>query len=66
MRTPAIVIALLTIACASSDVLSTERMVDFGGNYTTIVSLTESTCGAITVQNTPTVVTHVGDQSVGF
>jgi hypothetical protein len=61
MRTPAFVITLLTVACASSDARSPVPVLDFGGNYTTIVSLAESTCGAITVQNNPTVVTHDAD-----
>ena len=61
MRAQTIVITLLSIACASSDARSTVPVVDFGGNYATIVSLSESTCGAITVQNNPTVVTHETD-----
>ena len=61
MRTPAIVTTLFTLACASSDAGSIVSVVDFGGNYTTIVSLAENSCGAITVQNNPTVVTHDTD-----
>lgn len=61
MRAPTIAVTLISIACASSSARSIVPVVDFGGNYTTIVSLSESTCGAITVQNNPTVVTHDTD-----
>jgi hypothetical protein len=61
MRTPTIVLTLLTVACASSDARSAAPVVDFGGNYSTVVSLAENTCGTITVQNNPTVVTYDAD-----
>ena len=63
MRTRTIILAFLTLACAASKPRYSRSAVEFGGNYATVVSLAENTCGAISVENNPTVVTHDADSS---
>ena len=61
MRTTTIFVSILTLACAASKPQSSPPVVEFGGNYATVVSLAENTCGTISVENNPTVVTHDAD-----
>jgi hypothetical protein len=55
---------LMMNACGGGDPSTpSQTLLQVGGTYATAVALTEDTCGGVTVQSRPTVITHTPGQT---
>ncbi|MEW5915517.1 MAG: hypothetical protein AB1762_03895 [Gemmatimonadota bacterium] len=58
MRAPRFGLLFISLACGGSGGPPAPAPVTFSGTYSTRVTLAQSTCGTVVVQDNPTVVTH--------